>query len=284
MSAACVVCTKPLPDTAYACTGCMCRAGYRLTEIADMVPAARDIAHGLSNHGGTGGSGKPGSRLPLDLGATARLDAVQNELGGWARITLDERQGQPFAPGPVDPIIHAAYCLAANLEWWRHRPAVAELLGDIEACARVVRGIARGPAERLYLGTCGARVTWDDDGNEIPRDTPCAGDVYAHQGATDGMCRACQARWTVTTRRAWLDGEVRQRNFRAAHIAEAHGVNVNTIRTWHARGLLAAHGEDRDGRPLFNVGEVLDMFRAAAARKAEGQARRARRAATTEVA
>jgi hypothetical protein len=311
----CVVCTKPMGDTAYACTGCMARAGYRLTEIADMVPAARDIAHGLSNHGGTGSHGKPGSRLPLDLGATARLDAVQGSLTTWARHIAEERSGADWhATGPGDLIAWAARYLTANLEWMRHRAEVAEVLDDIEACARVVRGIARGPAEWLYLGPCGTEVEPGhpacptacgcklNDLDKVPAACegcacltrchgefawagPCPGDVYGRPGAATGRCRTCGTEYDQGERQAWLDGEVRQRAYRASEIEDAYGVKANLIRQWATpeRGLLRVHDRDFLGRARYLLGEVLDLARdqklKAAARAADRERRAAKRVA-----
>jgi hypothetical protein len=90
MTPTCVVCGKPTPD-GYACQGEITRAAGQLREIAELTGPARDVAHGQTSRGGTGGSGKPGSRLPLDLGATARLDAVENTLATWARHIAETR-------------------------------------------------------------------------------------------------------------------------------------------------------------------------------------------------
>jgi hypothetical protein len=276
----CVVCTRPTAD-GYACMACgVDRPRAQLAEIADMTPAARDVAHRANRRAGGGGSGKPGSSLPLDLGATARLDAVHAVVAGWARH-IGETRGvpqpwvRPAGAPAIDPIVTLARWLDGHLEWMRHRQEADEFLRDVGECARIVRGLARGPAEQKYLGPCGALLLIE--GVEGP--WPCEGDVYGIRGASRARCRDCGAEVAQEDREAWLDGEVRSHAFRAVHIADAYGVNVNTIRTWHARGLLTAHGEDRDGRPLFNVGEVLDMFRDLAVRRAEGQAKRARRAA-----
>jgi hypothetical protein len=58
----------------------------------------------------------------------------------------------------IDPLVALARWLTPHLEWARHRPEAGELLADIESCARVVAGIARGPAEQKYLGPCGALI------------------------------------------------------------------------------------------------------------------------------
>lgn len=86
----CVVCGRPTPD-GYACITETSRAAAQLRDIIDMTPAARDVAHGLSRRAGGGSTGKPGSRLPLDLGATARLDGVQNALTTLARTIAETR-------------------------------------------------------------------------------------------------------------------------------------------------------------------------------------------------
>ena len=52
---------------------------------------------------------------------------------------------------------------------------------------------------------------------------------------------------------------------------------ARSIRSWAKRGQLAQHGEDREGRPLYNLGEVLDLAAADAARREENRAKRARR-------
>jgi hypothetical protein len=176
----------------------------------------------------------------------------------------------------TDPIATVAAWLAGHVEWMRHRPECDEFMADVEACARIVAGIARGPASQRYLGPCGVLCEpWTDE-NGKPR-TDCPGDIYAREGAQHGACRTCGATVGVEDRRAWLDAEVRSHAFRAVEIAQAYGVNVNTIRSWAARGQLVPHGHDADDRPLFNVGDVLDLAAADAARRATEQAKRAAR-------
>jgi hypothetical protein len=233
----------------------------------------------------------------------------------------------------TDPIIAAARFVAENLEWLRHRQEADEALTTIDACARVVSGIARGPAPQKYLGPCGAvlaetaepcpgdcscrsgpRTALSDACAAcscfetchpiVPTDAEgqiCDGDIYARDGAERGRCRTCGAQVATSERRAWLDAEVRAHAFRAAEIANAYGINVKTIRSWatdrQARydhsgtcvqtarpAKLHPHGWDRDGRPLFLVGDVLDLAAQEAARREEARAERARRAAARETA
>jgi len=281
-----------MPDQAYACSGCAYRAGDQLHEIADMAPAARDVAHGFARRGTNGASGKPGSRLPFDTMSTEKLDKIQARLSTWVGEIAHGRNRPIPAPRHLgdDPIILWARWLAGHVEWIRKTDDAERFLIEVGECASVLRGVARGPASQRYLGPCGAPEQIDvsiiDQG---PRVTfvdgpPCDGDIYAREGAQFGACRTCGATVGTRDRQAWLDGEVRSHAFRAAHIAEAYGVRANTIRVWADRGRLTAHGHDADGRPLFNVGEVLDLAAGDAARRAGEQAKRARRAAAREAA
>lgn len=91
----CVRCGRPTPD-GYACVTETRKAAEQLRQVVDMLPAARDVAHGLSRRGGGGSTtGKPGSQIPIDLTAMAKLDAVQGELTTWARH-IAETRGVPL--------------------------------------------------------------------------------------------------------------------------------------------------------------------------------------------
>lgn len=185
----------------------------------------------------------------------------------------------------TDPIAVAARFLAEHLEWMRHRPAdqVREFLEDVDACHRAVLGIARGPADRRYLGPCGA-PTWCDvstfgeaPGTTLVEGAPCDGEVYARAYADTGHCQACGTGYDVAERRMWLDGLVGEFNYRAKWLADAYGISADTIRSWALRGQLAARGHDEDGHPLFNAGEVKELDRQARQRRAEREARGQRR-------
>jgi hypothetical protein len=296
----CVRCGRPTAD-GYACVTCRDRILCDLLGddsrddrpgLVDTAPAARDIAQGqASGHGEGGASGKPESRLPLDLAVTAKLDAVQGEMTTWARHVAEERYSGPQGHVGEDPIVVAARYLAANVEWLRHRPSVDEAYAAIEACARVVRGIVRGPAAQRYLGPCGAlwsrgfaaevNGTLITSQEDLP---PCEGDVYARDEASTGRCRTCGAEVSTAERQAWLDAEVRARAFTAVEIADAYPtIKANTIRQWLSRGLLVPHGE-LAGRPLLKLGDVLDLAAGDAARRETARNERERRKAVRETA
>lgn len=198
----------------------------------------------------------------------------------------------------ADPIVLAARFLLEQTTWLAHateqgQPWAPGAYAEIADCARRLRGIVNGPAERKYLGPCGAilecnpiRCAPDCPPGCGVTEPICDGDVYAVRGASTGRCRTCKAEHDAAQRQAWLDGEVRQRNYTARDIADAYGLNVKTIRSWHARGQLAQHGTEHDPKtgkdsPLHNVGEVLDLAAADALRRHDNQQKRARRQGAT---
>ena len=289
----CGGCLPRLAEDGYSCPRCASVAAENLGTVAEVALAVSDAANRLSSGSGGGGSGKPGSRLPLDLGARSRLDGVEGSLYGWARHVAEERgvrpPGLPVAPKPtIGPVCRTRYecthgsCkairdpahvpvllavvagwLAGHLDWLAHRPEAGEAFADFTACARALRGVVRGPAEQRFIGPCEA----------------CDGDVYVRDGADTGRCKNCGHEVDRADREQWLDEVRREWLFTAKDIADAYGLNVKTIRSWADRGHLIARGADRDGRPLYNVGDVLDLAAGDAARRETMRADRARRAA-----
>jgi hypothetical protein len=206
----------------------------------------------------------------------------------------------------TDRIAVLARFLAANLGWMRHRAEVDEFARDIADAAGRMRSLVNGPAEQKYLGPCGAlldaEIEIDGEWRNVVGDTPCPGDVYAYRGASAGRCRACGTEVATADREAWLDAQVRDEAFSARWIADAHGLNVKTVRTWSARGqlktwwrteagLIAEWPPPDDGverERLHYVGDVLDLAAADAARRETNRAtqerRRAAKAADSEEA
>jgi hypothetical protein len=87
----CAVCAKrPTPD-GYACTGCSGRAAGHLAAIIELTSDARLVAAGLVRRGRGGSGGKPGSRPPLNDGATDVVDAVVSTLTTLARDIAETR-------------------------------------------------------------------------------------------------------------------------------------------------------------------------------------------------
>lgn len=259
----CVICERPVDGVAYGCQTCANRARTNLATTADLAVAARAVAAGLTRRGPSVGGGG-GGRLPINLAATDRLDKAQNAITTWARHVSAER-GQPIPVGR-DPLATAADWLAGHVEWLRHRREVDEAYGDISAAARVITGLIDGPGDRRWLGQCGATT---DDGE------PCRTDLHARDGAATAKCRTCGASVDVARRRAELGQLVRGYAYTASEIAAAYPhVKATRIRKWAERGRIASCG-DYDGRPVYDLGEVLERAARETARRVALLAKRA---------
>jgi hypothetical protein len=305
----CVVCEKrPTPD-GYACAGCAGRAIGKLVTIIDLAPDARLVAAGLVRRGNGFGSNKPGSRPPLNDSATDVMDEIQNTLTTLARDIAEARGREVPHSLRADPIVVAARWLAGQVEWLRHaidgaEPRAVRAFDEIAVCAGRLRGIVNGPGEQKFLGPCGYVFQVDvtsldrEPETEFVDGKVCDGDVYAYRGARVGRCRTCGAEVATSERQAWLDGEVRSHAFRATEIAQAYAINVKTIRSWAterpevrnadsklvrsaAPARLRPHAHDRDGHPLYLLGDVLDLAAADAARREGNRSRRSRREAVS---
>jgi hypothetical protein len=270
-------CGRVLID-GYAHHHCMERTREHLATIGELLPVALDVAYGQtarSQTGGSGGGAEP--RLELSLAAKARLDAVGNALTTWARHVAEER-GVPVPGG--DPIMAASAWLAAHCEWMRHRAEVAEFVADVETAARVIRGLASGPRERIYLGPC--EVEFEQESCAIRRDNlcqqvaddldrcepgacaatvrTCDGSVYGRLGAPKATCKTCEAEYDQDQRIRERAELAHSYTYTAAEIEHAYGgvILASTIRQWRKRGLLTVHGE-ADGKRLYAIGEVLQV-------------------------
>ena len=267
MTVLCDLCQRPDPTGGYACASCAERARRDLRAIAELTPAVRAIAAGLTRRGAAVGGRSGGIRLQLNLAAAARLDRVQTEITTLARHVMEERGEQ--IPAVTDPLATAALWLVDHVEWLRHRREAAEQVQLIALCRRTLAGVADGPAERRWLGQCGA---------ETP-DGPCRADLHARIDAEQTTCRECGARHDVAERRAWLAETVRGYSYTASEIEQAYGIKAGTIRQWAHRGRIVATGTTAEGWPVYPLGAVLDLAAQDAARRAERQARRVVRAA-----
>lgn len=260
----CTVCERQPVDSpaAYACASCATRARQHLDDIADTTPAARDVATGASRRGApTRGNGD--ARLPINLAAGSRLDAVQNEITTWARHVADERGLQPpsatvaarIASGPGDPLTTAARWLTGHLDWLRHRQEVVDAYRDIAAARRIIVGIVDRPGGRILVGAC-----------------DCGTVLYAKATTAVVTCRnrTCGQSWQVAESRDILRQALDDKLMTAAQIA---GLAVvadpdldrqrvrRLVNVWGHRGPdhggVETRGHDAGGDPLYRFGDAM---------------------------
>jgi hypothetical protein len=254
-----------MPDVAYACSTCgVAKATTWLSEIAELIPAARDVAHRQSRRSAGGAANKPGSSPPIDFDITERLDEIQNTLTTWLRVIEHERGPQTASALPAsrlvpDPVALAARALSGHLEWVRHKPWADEFLDDVVTAARRLAGIINGPTPGRYAGPCSVV---DDEGQT------CGEDVTARPGSNVGTCRACGAEYDVDEQQAWMRRQIEDQLARSVVIAGVllqlgFPIGYSTIASYAKKGQLIAHGQEvgHDGKehPLYRIGDVLDL-------------------------
>jgi hypothetical protein len=192
----------------------------------------------------------------------------------------------------TDPIIAAAQFLLAQLDWCRHatdeqgEAYAAGVFAEIGDCAGRMRSLVNGPSAGRYAGPCSALI--DDptapcpvncachNGPHYECDEPggcgtagcgrreCGQDVIARQDSNVGRCRACGAQYNVDEQQAWMLGEVENILAKPIEITGMLAqlgmtVTYRRIQKFVEKGQLIARGIDEERKPLYRVGDVLEI-------------------------
>ena len=274
-------CGRPVAD-AHACQDCVWRLTQALHQILGW-DGANGPVHGLgvdldialmrlSKIGGGGGKRTGGAPLLFDpRAATARV-SLRNTLVGWCRVAHEARGAHGASEGlPADALSAMAGYLLDSVELLRHHEAAGEAVRDITGAVEHALRIVDRPPDRWYAGMCGASQ---------PDHDWCHFDLYAAVGAAVIQCPACGSTWDVAERRTWLLKQAEDVLAHAALIAQALSalgtpVTKVMIHRW-AHGTeknpdnirLLSHGSDMLGRPLYRLGDVIDLAHEHAARVA----------------
>lgn len=291
----CDFCKRPNGDQAFVCSPCTSNVAGDLARIVDLAPEVETTIAKLSRVGTQLGGGSKERPLPFDVQAADRADALKNKLSTWARH-VEGTSGQPIPPrqrGELGAQVAARY-LGERLNWIRHHQEAAECFGDLSDAARELERLVGRPRDHWYAGACWADLGDTDEAGDPLR---CPQELYAPKGARTVRCRFCGAEHDADARRQWLLEQVKDQLLHAEWIARAlmgfglEQVTSSRIRGYAHRGRLAEHGHDQAGRPMYRVGDVLDLvheqdqLEQERARKRDGKAqRRAEQATRGEVA
>ncbi|MFI7707618.1 hypothetical protein [Nonomuraea sp. NPDC049480] len=133
----------------------------------------------------------------------------------------------------------------------RPHHAVEQLTNAI----RKARHIIDRPLDQVYAGPCDL----------------CGRDMYARPEASRVTCPTCvdeqghRIGYGVQQRREWMLAEVEEMRLPAVDVARAvtslaRPIKPALLRTWVARRRLVPVGTNAHGKPLFRVGDVLDLM------------------------
>jgi len=195
----------------------------------------------------------------------------------------------------ASPLAAAAVWLAGQVEWLRHRPEGPEWMSAVVAAVDRARRVVDRRADRWYAGPCeeptdqivggcpcachgaGPGTPCDQVGGcglEWHRPVRCRGELYARPGADFVACPVCGAVFDVAERRGWLLAAAEETLAHAELIGRAIpslaglAITPSQIRNLADRSRIVSHGVDTDDRPLYKIGEVLEVVRDIQQRKA----------------
>lgn len=236
-----------------------CASSLRL--LLEGLPALLvdlEVARTRQARMGSGGGGRSSS-TPLPWGERAAdADFVLRET---VRANLAWVLG---VRGHVAPLSWAGVgqYLVAAVSWVVAHPDGPQVVDELLVALRHARRAVDRPADREFVGRCGGTT---------PLGERCTEALYCLPGAAEVDCPRCGWVWQVGERHQRMLGVLADELLpasAAARAATALGVRVaeSTVRTWRRRGVLAPAVDergnpraDRAGRPLYRVGDVVDL-------------------------
>lgn len=245
MRSPCDVPSCPRPDLGDppVCHPCLERLVRSLRLVTDGLTRELDLALARQRRTGPGNMGRRSTDTPLayDTTAAEAHAVLRNTLAAWAHALL------PEPPAPDDT-------LGATLLLLRHTGRTPRSDLDPTYVDEIIAAVAQAehavdlPSERILAGTCAAC------------DTPC----YASPDSELAFCRHCDRPVDVVEGRRRLLLSAGEHLVTAAEAARAlgvlgHRVSAASVRGHARRGRLASRGTGKANRPLYRLGEVMDV-------------------------
>lgn len=248
-------CDRPSPDGTV-CTSCL----ETLTADLRSVPAlmvdleltlTRQVCMG-DGPGPIAHSHADSTRMPVHLGAAEAAMDLRTVLLVWAGEIADTAEHCLTAP---DTARGYARWLLRYANHIRQHPAAVQLIDEVRDAITRVRRVIDRPPERLFFGRCGA---------ELDNDGLCTESLYGYAARSTVVCPTCGTEWGIAARRAWLleivEDEVAYSGLLAG-LVSGLGVPIasSTIRNMAKKGRIRALAVDARHRPLYRIGDVLDV-------------------------
>jgi hypothetical protein len=212
--------------------------------------------------------------LPYDERARSAITMLRTCLTTWVRVLIvDEQRAGPVCrqcsnrsatacahpscarilrcdPPPNTLADTARWLLRQRAALLGHQ-AVSEAVDGIGAAIRQARRAIDRPPATWYAGPCNV------DG--------CVADLYARHGERYITCRVCGGTHSAMLREQWLMKQVADQLGTATEIARAlsafhPGLTPSMIRGYAHRGRILDRGSDEVGRPLYRIGDVIDLL------------------------
>lgn len=259
----CTSCTRPVPDAGSLCSTCTENLRHHLAGIPALLS---DLEVTRTRQSKTGGRGigvvarteeRP---LPWDERGSKATAVLRVALTRLVRVLADGRGGRLPEDDPGD----IARWLLGRVDQWRMHPQATEMWERLQAALDSATQVTDRAPDLLYVGPC------DPHGRIVGDGHSCSRHLYVESGATVVQCPACGTVHEVRDRRALLVDAARDRLATPSELsrfltAYEQPVSPDRIRKWAERGQLIARGHlpavgEREPRPLFLIGEALDLL------------------------
>ena len=196
--------------------------------------------------------------LPWNLHASEKASDLNTTVNAWALDTsrLGEDERDQLAEHHHSDTAAVAAWLTRNLHTLRHHQEAGQAYDELTNAIREARRAVDRPLERVFAGQC---LEEHEDGRV------CREDLYAAPGKAHATCRVCGARHDMAARREWMlsciEDQVAYSGLLAGLVSNL-GVQIgsSTIRRYASAGRIHAISVDAKRRPLYRIGDVLDVF------------------------
>lgn len=259
----CPRCGSMAPPGMVVCSGCMEPLIGRLRgtrELDQAVLTAQANEMRFARPSGSSGS-RPLGMIPFN----ERLSTVAGEWRRQVQISAGEI-AQAVGVDPPVGVSSAAEFIADNSRWIQRHVQAPAFLEFLQGLYSQVERLVDAPPERSFVGVCG----------EALEDLSiCQTRIYAIDGRDEATCMTCGFAHAVYGRRAILKHEARGIALPPTDLARAVDglgiveVTAKQISKWYERGKLTPvrFTADTKPRPMFLVGDVIDLVNALAMAK-----------------
>jgi hypothetical protein len=254
MTADCTVCGARVAGT-FICARCATDLRHVYSVLPTMLEQLGVTAYRQDRLVRPGGSGAPGKGhakpLPFKLAAVNLLDRTMRHL-----VTRAQASGVDDVT--ADPADICAVLIAVLPADARFDPMIGNDLIRLNTDVTEIGAMIDLPVVQRYLGTCA-----------------CGHHMYADRAVSQYVCEGdgCELTYDVDLRVAWLVELSRESVATPSVIATALTsldlpVTEQALSRWRARGKLTSQRPDGE-RPLYLVGDVIDLVRATMVRRHE---------------
>lgn len=255
----CAICGSPCGDQGYLCRT---HTDQLLSDLNSVPDLAQDLDVTRTRQAritaGAQGGRSAERPLPWNEHAAAKAFELNATLNAWALDTskLGEDERDRLADHHHTDTPAVARWLARNLRTLRQHPEAGQAHDEILDAIHQARRAIDKPQDKVFAGPCGEP---QDDG------TTCTEDLYGWPGKATATCKTCGAPHDMAQRREWMlsviEDQVAYSGLLAGLVSNL-GVQIgsSTIRRYASAGRIKVISVDAKRRPLYRIGDVLDVF------------------------